>query len=193
MSDEDDQIDRMAARRNGRRVLLLVGGLALLCGVVGGLVGVLRNHDEGAGPAQHSVWFLVLIVGLVTVVPLAAAAGALVWLLRRPSYQRVMQYGWFERRRTFQTIKAGRPLDPRQLRIARAGLDYTQRQRWTLWLLPVVIVVWLVNGFTHRDDVFGKLQLGLGVVYLLGLPIIFWQRRHAIDRTRQALDRAQPS
>jgi hypothetical protein len=113
--------------------------------------------------------------------------------MRRPSYQRVMQYGWRERRRTLKTIKAGRPLDQRQLRIARAVLDYSQRQRWLLWLFPVLIVLWLLGGLTHRHYLSGKLEIGVAVLYLLGLPFMFWQRRRVIERTRHALDRAQPS
>ena len=194
MSDENhDQIDRKAAWRNGRRVVLAVGVLALLSGGAGAVIGALRDHGERAGHAEHSSWFLVLILFAVVVVPVVAGGAALVWLMRRPSYERVMQYGWSERRRTFKTIKAGRPLDPRQLQIARAMLDYIQRQRWVLWFLPVGIVLWLLSGVTHRDDVLGKLQIGLGVVYLLGLPWLFRQRRRVIERTQRALDRTAPS
>jgi MFS family permease len=193
MSDEGDPIDRIAARRNGRRLLLVIGGLGLVSGAVGGVLGGLRNHGGSTGHAQHSSWFLLLLLALVIVVPLVAAGAALVWLMRRPSYQRVMQYGWSERRRTFKTIKAGRPLDQRQVRIARATLDYTERQRWILWLFPVLIVLWLLSGLTHSDDLFGKLDIGLAALYLLGLPFMLWQRRRVIDRTRHALDRARPS
>lgn len=193
MADAGDPIDRIAARRNGRRLLLLVGGLALLSGVAGGVVGGLRHNGGSTDHAQHSSWFLVLLIALVIVVPLGAGGAALVWLMRRPSYQRVMQYGWLERRRTFKTIKAGGPLDQRQLRIARAALDNAQQQRWLLWLFPVLVVLWLLIGITHRDDLFGKMEIGLAVLYLLGLPFMFWQRRRVIERTRRALDRAQPS
>ena len=193
MSDEDDPIDRVAARRNGLRLLLVIAGIGLLGGVAGGVFGGLQNHGGSTGHAEHSPLFVVLVLALPIMVMLIAAGAAMVWLMRRPSYQRVMQYGWSERRRTFKTIKAGRPLDQRQLRIARVTLDYTEGQRWFLWLLPVLAVLWLLSGLTHSDDVFGKLQVGLGVFYLLALPFAIRQRRRVIDRTRRALDRAQPT
>jgi hypothetical protein len=193
MSQQSDPIDGDAARRNSRRLLQVSGGLVLLCVAAGGVAGGLRDHSRSAGPAQHGPWLLILFLIVLVVLPLGAGGAVLVRLMRRPSFQRVMQYGWSERRRTFKNIKAGRPLDERQARIARAPLDYTERQRWFLWLLSAAICIWLLNGFTHRDDGWGKVQLGLGVLYLLGLPVMFWQRRRALERTRHALDRAQPS
>jgi hypothetical protein len=185
---DDDSIDRAAVRRNTWRFLIAFGGLVLVAGAAGALVGAFHGDDGGGGP-RHPFVALVAVVG-VAAVTLGTAGLALWWMLRRPSYQQVMQFGWAERRQAFKAVKAGRPLDPRQVRIVRATLDYFPSSRWFLWLQPLLIAIWVFNGLT-LPNLIGRLQLALAVLYAVMFPVLLWQRRRVIGRYQDALARSR--
>lgn len=167
-------------RRAGRRLVLLVVGLAtagIVLGLVAGLVG---GHRDG-----HTA--LVTVLGLLAVAPGAVAAiGLLALLLRRPSYRRVMQYGYGRRRDVWKAIKAGRPLTPEDAEVAAAQLDYLDRNHWVRWLPPVTLVFLLVEGVNDHGPLrWAVLVLaGLGAVVL---PVGLVQAHRTTQRYRDAL------
>lgn len=192
MNDGDDQVDQAAVCRHTRRLLSLWVGLALPCGAAPVLIATLTSRGDGSEPARHDAVLPVVLTVITLLIVLILGIGMLLWLARRPSYRRFVQYGLSERRATFKAVRAGRPLDERQAQLARATLDVTQRQRWLIWVLAAATVMWSLNGFVHRHELFGKLELGLGMTYLLGLPLLRWQRERVVERIRQALDRGRP-
>jgi hypothetical protein len=181
-----DGIDERAARRNLGLLLLAVAGLALLGVAAGTVAAVARGH----GP-RHPALAVAFGVGAVTVaVGVVAAAIAVIW--RRPEYRRVMQFGWFERRRVQRAVKAGRPLGPRERAVARASRDYLVRFRRVQWVAPVVAAFWLFDGLTHHG-VARWLLLAAAAGYAATVPVAMVQWRRAIDRYDRALSHPGPT
>jgi hypothetical protein len=111
-----DSIDRVAVRRNVRRLLLFVALPVVAAGFAGALVGVLVAGDEHGGRAdRHPVLGVVVVVGLPLLV-VALCFLILRPIMRRSSFQAVMRFGWSERRAVYKTVKAGRPLTDRDVR-----------------------------------------------------------------------------
>ena len=183
-------VDEWAVRRNVRWLLLAVVACSLL-GVAGGVVAaVVHGHRGAAGGHRHLALAVVVTVAVV-VVGLGTAAVTMMVLLRRPEYRRVMQFGWFERRRVQKAVKAGRPLSPRELQVARASRDYLVRFRRPQWIWPLLAVVWLFDGLTHRGAA-RWLMIAGAVVYAALVPVAIVQWRRATVRYDAALARWEP-
>jgi hypothetical protein len=187
-----DSIDRVAVRRNVRRLLLFVGALVVVAGFAAALVGVLVAGDEHGGRAdKHPVLGVVLVIGLPLLV-LALCFLILRPIMRGSSFQAVMQFGWSERRAVYKTVKAGRPLTDRDVRVVRASLTYLERTAWSLWIWPTLAVLFVLNGLLQHGP-FRWLMLALAVVYAALVPFAIRQRRRVILRYRDALSRGESS
>lgn len=180
-----EEFDEVAVRRNARGLLLSVAGLCVVGVAAGFVAGAL--HDGGHG--VHHPLRAALILAAVVTVTVGVMVLVLAVFLRRPSYRRVMQFGWFERRRVWKAVKAGRPLSPREIQVARAAHDYLRRFRWTVWFTPFLAATWLANGLTHHGAV-RWLMIGLAAVYVGLVPAGIRQWRRAADRYDDALSRS---
>jgi hypothetical protein len=147
---------------------------------------VVGSHG-GGHPHRHPAVAALLAVAVPLLV-VALAAVAMTWLLRRPSYQRILQFGWSERRATFKAVRSGRPLTEQETRVARAQLEFQRTFRWYYWMQPIVVVVLVFDGLTHRNAI-GWALIGSAGFYAAAFPYLIWQWRRNTERYREALSR----
>lgn len=181
----DGPFDQRAMRRNVRRLILVTVGLAVVGMGTGVLVAAVQ--DDRTGRRHHPNW--ALLAGISVGVLLAMVAVALVTVMlmgRQSSFRGVMQYGWFERRAAYKAVKAGRPLDGRQVQVVRASLAYLERSGWTIWIWPALVLIWTFNALSHEGTT-RWVMLGLAAAYAALVPFALWQRRLVIARYRAAL------
>lgn len=180
-----NELDEAAVRRNARWLLLAVIGLCVLGVAAGFVAGALRDGGRGI---HHPVRAALVIAAVVTVT-VGMMVLVLAVFLRRPAYRRVMQFGWFERRRVWKAVKAGRPLSPREIQVTQAARDYLRRFHRLLWFTPLLAVVWLLDGVSHQGAV-RWLMFALAAVYVVLVPTAIVQWRRAADRYDDALSRS---
>jgi hypothetical protein len=172
----DESVDRVAVRRNTRRMVLAVVVGTMVAVVVGTLVGWDR-HDSVGG------YVLALALPLLVVLVVAAV---MMWLVSRSSLGRLMQYGGSERRKVFKAVRSGRPLTGRETQIAEAQVESVRRTRWTVWLQGAVAVLLVVEGILSHHPL-GWFLFAVGVLNLVLVPFQVWQRRRTVARYRAAL------
>lgn len=164
--------------------MLLIVGLAAVGIVIGFVAALVGDHRDGHTPSHTA---LVVGLGLLAVALTAVVAIAmLAFMLRRPSYRRVMQYGYGQRRDVWKTIKAGRPLTVQETEIATAQLDYMDRNTWVRWLPAFTLVVLLVEGVNDHGPL-RWVMLVLAGLGALVLPIGLMQTHRTERRYREAL------
>lgn len=174
MSDDVDE----RARRTTRRAAAAVAAIAVVVSaVVTGLV---------ADPW----WAGVLLAVVFLVGAMAVAVVVLRLVTRRVSFGAFHQYGWPERRAVERAIKEGRPLDEREVRVARASVDGMESYtRWMPRFWLVLAVLFLVNAFL-ADGWSRWLMVCSAGLYLSLVPLSARQGRRTVDRYREALSRS---
>lgn len=186
----EDSIDRTALRRNIRGLVLVIVGLVLAGVAVGVVAGVLAGGDRQEHAHRPSSAGVVLLIVLL-MVSLGVVAVVLRFMLRRPSYRRVMQFGWAQRRAVYKAVKAGRPLTRRETQVAAAQLEYLDKNRWLSWYPLVPAAILLLNALTGHGPLRWVMLVATAVCIPL-VPFSIVQSRRNLGRYRQAVLGSQP-
>lgn len=183
-----DSTDRAAVRRNAWRLLLLLTALSL----VGIVAGVLLNRGRPSRHSSHHPLAVTVVAVAVPILVVAVVGTLMVLLLRRsPSFGRILQYGWSERRAVFKEARSGQPLSRRAVQVADAQVDLLQRTGWVVWVQALAAALLLGTGLSGRTAL-GWFLVAVGGFNLALVPFQVWQRGRTVRLYRTALARSQP-
>jgi hypothetical protein len=171
-----DDIDEAAAQRSRRKLIAGFVGFYVLAGLAGFVVAAHSGHRHTGH--HRSALGMVVVLAILAVV-LAATLLVTLRIYRRPTYRRLMQYGWRRRWRVGQALRRGTPVATDDLPVASAIADM-QRALWWLPVLYVVLpILWTINSISHHG--FARwYYLALSVWFLAMIPLVIRQRRRII-------------
>jgi eukaryotic-like serine/threonine-protein kinase len=69
--------------------------------------------------------------------------------------------------------------------IVRQGLQYAMARRVLLSALPLLAAGFLLDIFIHREESLAAIVAARGLIYVVlgsGAAVLYWQRRHWLDR-----------
>jgi MFS family permease len=175
---DEDAVGPEAARRRTRRwlvAMLLPIFLLVAAGMVVGFLAASRHSRPGR---HHSAVGFIAIAAVSVLV--LVVTGLIVWrLVRRPDYQRAMQYPWRRRMRVAKALRRGDPIGPEDLAVAAAVIAGLRTQKLNYFVQPFVIASWVLIAITRHG--YGRwLYVGLALVAGAALAYSGWVHRRTV-------------